>query len=598
MCAREDGIRRSKDLRAEIGKFPNPTNERKQMSITTLKKRIALVAVSALTAGVLSVASAPVANAAGIAVGDFDFTAAATQPGVCSVTNSDTAGSTVATITTGNLITIEDDSNIDSGIYISVTGNATIASASSGFESVTLTSATDSATTSANTVTFRAGAVGTAKISIAASSSAAAVDTLLLTIVAACAGDAFSVGNSYFTATTEAEANDAEGSGWTQTAVDSSGSTRIANGAYGYAKIRLNDAYNANLSTSGALVATTGASCAVGLVAASGTLAPGKSNTAVLASAGADDVVIVGQATENAPGACTVNLTFNGASVGTKTFTIQGAPATITVSDVTIGALSGNGHYRVTVADASGNLLPGKVISASSTNATNVAAIASGIITAVQASSGASTSSTSGATYGKTTEVTGAAAITNTDANLTKFTCSSSKSGVTSVTVRTPVDSVNSAYVTSAPFTVACGGTLNTWAISMDKASYQPGEIATLTLSGKDSLGNAVATFTALSGVVYSFGGLTAINAPTTGDYFTSGAGIKTYQFSVGVSEGSFVGTLTTTGATDTAAKTVQYKVANSTAAVSNADVLKSIVALIASINKQIQALQKLILKR
>ena len=598
MCAREDGIRRSKDLRAEIGKFPNPTNERKQMSITTLKKRIALVAVSALTAGVLSVASAPVANAAGIAVGDFDFTAAATQPGVCSVTNSDTAGSTAATITTGNLITIEDDSNIDSGIYISVTGNATIASASSGFESVTLTSATDSATTSANTVTFRAGAVGTAKISIAASSSAAAVDTLLLTIVAACAGDAFSVGNSYFTATTEAEANDAEGSGWTQTAVDSSGSTRIANGAYGYAKIRLNDAYNANLSTSGALVATTGASCVIGVVAASGTLAPGKTNTAVLASAGADDVVIVGQATENAPGACTVNLTFNGASVGTKTFTIQGAPATITVSDVTIGALSGNGHYRVTVADASGNLLPGKVISASSTNATNVAAIASGIITAVQASSGASTSSTSGATYGKTTEVTGAAAITNTDANLTKFTCSSSKSGVTSVTVRTPVDSVNSAYVTSAPFTVACGGTLNTWAISMDKASYQPGEIATLTLSGKDSLGNAVATFTALSGVVYSFGGLTAINAPTTGDYFTSGPGTKTYQFSVGVSEGSFVGTLTTTGATDTAAKTVQYKVANSTATVSNADVLKSIVALIASINKQIQALQKLILKR
>jgi hypothetical protein len=568
------------------------------MSITTLKKRIALVAVSALTAGVLSVASAPVANAATIAVGDFDFTLAATQPGVCSVTNSDTAGSTKATVVTGNLITIEDDSNIDGGVYISVTGNATIASASSGFETVTLTSATDSATTSSNTVTFRAGAVGTAKISIAASSSTAAVDTLLLTIVAVCAGDALSVGNSYFTATTEAEANDGEGSGWTQTAVDSSGATRVANGLYGYAKIRLNDAYNADLTTAGALVATTGASCVVGIVVHDGTLAPGKTNTAVLASAGADDVVIVGQATENAPGACTVSLTFNGVSVGTKTFTIQGAPASVTVSDVTVGALTGNGHYRVTVADSAGNLLPGKVISASATNATNVAAIASGIITNVQASSGASTSATSGAGYGKTTEVTGSNAITNTDSNLTKFTCSSSKSGITSVTVQTPVDAVNSAYITSAPFTVACGGTLNTWAISMDKASYQPGEIATLTLSGKDSLGNAVATFTALSGVVYSFGGLTAITAPTTGDYFTSGAGIKTYQFSVGVSEGSFVGSFTTTGATDTAAKTVQYKVASSTATVSNADVLKSIVALIASINKQIQALQKLILKR
>ena len=50
-----------------------------------------------------------------------------------------------------------------------------------------------------------------------------------------------------------------------------------------------------------------------------------------------------------------------------------------------------------------------------------------------------------------------------------------------------------------------------------------------------------------------------------------------------------------TTGAIQTAT----YKVAVSgTPGVSNADVLKSIVALIASINKQIQALQKLILKR
>jgi hypothetical protein len=46
------------------------------------------------------------------------------------------------------------------------------------------------------------------------------------------------------------------------------------------------------------------------------------------------------------------------------------------------------------------------------------------------------------------------------------------------------------------------------------------------------------------------------------------------------------------------AAVTAAYKIAATTATVSNADVLKSIVALIASINKQIQALQKLILKR
>ena len=52
------------------------------------------------------------------------------------------------------------------------------------------------------------------------------------------------------------------------------------------------------------------------------------------------------------------------------------------------------------------------------------------------------------------------------------------------------------------------------------------------------------------------------------------------------------------TADTDTAAKTVQYKIASTSTAVSNADVLKAIVSLIASINKQIAALQKALLKK
>jgi hypothetical protein len=127
----------------------------------------------------------------------------------------------------------------------------------------------------------------------------------------------------------------------------------------------------------------------------------------------------------------------------------------------------------------------------------------------------------------------------------------------------------------------------------MDKASYAPGEIATLTLTGKDSSGRPVSTFTQLSGVTYAFGGMTAVTAPTNGDVFASGAGIKTYQFSVGTSEGSFVGSFTTTGTVDASAKTVQYKVANPNAAVSTNEVLAAIVKLIATINKQIRQLQK-----
>jgi hypothetical protein len=60
-----------------------------------------------------------------------------------------------------------------------------------------------------------------------------------------------------------------------------------------------------------------------------------------------------------------------------------------------------------------------------------------------------------------------------------------------------------------------------------------------------------------------------------------------------------YVGTTAVSGAAagiETASQSITF--GGGTAAVSNADVLKSIVALIASINKQIQALQKLILKR
>jgi len=59
------------------------------MSLLTIRKRIALVAVTALTAGVLTVATSPVANAA---AGDIAITVdqddAAAATGICAVQNS------------------------------------------------------------------------------------------------------------------------------------------------------------------------------------------------------------------------------------------------------------------------------------------------------------------------------------------------------------------------------------------------------------------------------------------------------------------------------------------------------------------------------
>ena len=96
---------------------------------------------------------------------------------------------------------------------------------------------------------------------------------------------------------------------------------------------------------------------------------------------------------------------------------------------------------------------------------------------------------------------------------------------------------------------------------------------------------------------------MTLVGAVGT-DKLTSG--VKTYKFVVGTTEGSYnmvvdiplILTATNKTLYGAATQTVAYKVAASTATVSNADVLKSIVSLIASINKQIQALQKLILAR
>jgi hypothetical protein len=79
---------------------------------------------------------------------------------------------------------------------------------------------------------------------------------------------------------------------------------------------------------------------------------------------------------------------------------------------------------------------------------------------------------------------------------------------------------------------------------------------------------------------------------------------VKTFTYTVGTASGITAGTYTSiidyttlTGA-GAAKSTSTYKITASNTDVEFTEVLKSVVALIASINKQIQALQKLILKR
>jgi hypothetical protein len=563
------------------------------MSNKTIFKRIALVAITALGAGILSVAPA---QAADVIADDVDVAAVsgATNSGACSVSTGGQGG----TFVNGSLVTLTHITADD--IYITLSGPAVFEGGTATSAIFTATTAFDDDGSSGETFTFRLNGVGAVTVTMAATSTSSAVDSFTVNSVLSCATSTFSAAKSNVTAALEAETkiDSPQGEIWVAryNGADTTDADIVVNSGRGYMRAQLNNEYGDNLSSKPITAATNSTNCWVNVAnsdATAGVAGDPSSTTAVMTDTGADLTVEVSQAAAGTAVNCTVTLTWNGITVGTKTFKFQGAPSSITVSDVTVGEVGGLGYYRATVKDALGNLLPSVVISSDSTEANNRASILTVSQAARSSTTGNATDASTGAKYGVTPAITAG----NLSSAAAAYTCTS-KGGPAKLTVRAVQSGVT--YITSAPFDVYCGGTaLDTWTMSLDKATYSPGEIATLTITGKDADGLLLHSLESLGALTQSFGGLTFVSTPTSADLFNSAAGAKTYQLSVGTSEGSFVGTLAlTTATTDSKPKTIQYTVKSSTATVTNADVLKSIVSLIASINKQIQALQKLILRR
>jgi len=143
-------------------------------------------------------------------------------------------------------------------------------------------------------------------------------------------------------------------------------------------------------------------------------------------------------------------------------------------------------------------------------------------------------------------------------------------------------------------------GAAYSYTAALDKSTYAPGELATLTITAKDSSGNPASDSSTLgaSGASVAIAGsyMTAVTAPTDVDTFTSG--VKKYQFIVGSTEGDYQMAVNVPNVDSTTPYALKYSIKATSAAVSNADVLAAIVKLIASINKQIAALQKAITKK
>jgi hypothetical protein len=422
---------------------------------------------------------------------------------------------------------------------------------------------------------------------------------LTVTVVAASTGGTYSAAYSLCAVSNAAPAV------LTTTTADTTAAT--TNGNPMFINFALNDGYNNDLAQ-GNIVATTtnGANIAFG---DGGTNpAAGTSSTVVAYDTAEGDSIRVSQGTADAPLSTTVTITYNGTTVCTKTVGFGGAPTKIAVTVLETQALNTAdgkadfledgyaraGLFTVLATDAAGNQVSTGVDSAIGRSAAlgtfsvNAASLAGQtIVSALSVDSSATQTSTT--LPGRVSTGT--------------YTCGATAGEVKSVKLDFTLAATGT-VITSDAFTIRCADAPSTYTATFDKASYNQGELATLTVKFLDSKGNAA---NSVSGT----GTWTSVTPMLTNVSATGAAaglgntGTKTYTYTVGTASGMTAGTYTAiidfgtlTGAGTAVKATPTYKLSAASTDVAFSEILKSVVALIASINKQIQALQKLILQR
>jgi len=580
------------------------------MSTKTLRKRIALVAVSAMGFGLLStgVAHATASASGGVAytsgtTGGFTTVVAPTN-GACSLNAYDgtnlTIGSARATSATASADLTDITMPVGSSIVFKAAANGDVVKASGTGTILQIFTdplnggaAPSTGTTGASGTSFTAGAdadpfvvsanqVGTAYLKNYGTGTSA-LTTIKINVVAACTLGTFSAAASYVELQSVASQNfGGTGSGYSAANSNVDEVSGAINGKTLYLSTRLNNSYGQALPTGTfAVSATGGALVGLGLTNAAPTC--GLTSSAASSGTGSYVNVAICQGTDNAPWSGTVTISYNGTDIVTKSATITGDIASIKVSSPAIGKTGGSTYRVFTSAayDSAGNLVK-------------------------------STPTVDSTLYNQYVTAIIPAATVNTDVVTTGngITCGP-KAGKADVSIK--VVNAAGATITSNKWTAQCGGALDSFKASMDKTSYSPGDIATVTVTGLDAEGSLVygagaaasndtavtsSRYNLLSGTnapVITGGDLDVVVAPTTTDYFSSG--VKKYQFKVGATDGKYnlSVNLPDSGA---AAVTIPYEVVVTSSGVTNAEVLAAIVKLIASINKQIAALQKALMKK
>jgi len=605
------------------------------MSNKTIKHRIAAIAIAALGTGLLAVvpvstatAAVPTANTlkvaaalsgiAALTTSEDDDTPNGSSSGLLSIGTGTATTQTAVLLSTGEIVVTAGagTSNL-SNTSLVVTGGTIKSAFFSGATAAYIS--TDLSTTmnysTAATPVSSAGGVNSIAAQIAPKSGVTSMTidyyvgtgiapatpttgtlTGRVVVTVASADSRYAYASTYSFVNTAAITTSGTNTGAAASATvdgtDQTGASTPANGDYGYMNFTLKDAFGTALDSIGAVTieATNG-----GLVKFNTTLGTASIPTASLdVTTDANGTVTVARPAASANKAfnTTVTVKYNGVSVGSKSFSFVGEVATMTVSKPTVSrtGASNADAFRVTYADNAGNALY------PSTGWASVATSLNGTVTALTIPTPGVAAT---ATAAKGTVVCSGTAGSYADSGSADVQMEFQNAGSGSI-------------IKSNVWKHYCAGDAYTYVASFDKASYTPGSIAKLNVTFKDrggALANSVTSIgTTAVGLITVTGGPSAtyVTAPADADKpgirDADADGVKSYQFVVGSTEGDYVAVVSApvVKAANSSAgnQSLPYSIKLGTAVVSNADVLKSIVALIASINKQIQALQKLILKR
>jgi hypothetical protein len=594
------------------------------MSIKTLRKRIALVAVSALGVGLLSVAPAN----AGATNNAADGTLIIESGQTCAISNdAGTAvaiGATAVTSANGLNVTVPVGAvlnfNMDANDAVVITGPLVVTNYNIDGADDTLTQGAnadgkiviDDGGGTDEEFLIQALSVGTGKLVAVADGTTASVDTagvrlntVNITIVASCVTDTYSAVDTSVEVGTD-----------TDTTPDTGEDVlTYAAGDSAYISVKALNAYGTALpSGAWAITATNGALVNLNTTTATlkATDGKGTSSFATASAAGATGDPLVANVffRVNAPSGSAVStvvtISYKGQTVASPTINFRGEATKINVIATSVGKNGGGqGQIHYTLTDAAGNLTAGNV---------------TGLVTSFGAQITSTTDSTftgtttrpTPATAGKPATFTSVAPVSlaiNSVADIRGlipsatygillFNCGSA-SGKGTITIR-HYQPVTGAYI-STPVELTCAGGIATYTVSADKATYKVGEVATFTITAKDSSGNPVHDYLSTNNAAIgtgtaadvSFGGGTITKATATSDpigvFASQASGTAVYKAQL-TTAGSFNAVVNLAGST-TKSITVPYTITSSD--VSNTEVLAAIVKLIASINKQIAALQK-----